>query len=108
MIPILRWSIRHLPSPAAGKPVPIGHSRHNENGHHSKLAQNDTTWHMRTMQKQTSNASRAGGAIIAFLTLAGALTGVKMGQPSIGMIAGFGAGVLIAIGLFLYDRRREA
>lgn len=58
------------------------------------------------MPDQTSNASRAGGFIIAVTTLAGAIIGVKLGEPSIGMIAGFGSGVAVAVGLYLYDRRR--
>lgn len=46
------------------------------------------------------------GAIIAFLILGGAITGGLMGQPSIGLLAGAGAGVLIALLLWLRDRRK--
>ncbi|WP_294137316.1 hypothetical protein [Sphingobium sp.] len=46
------------------------------------------------------------GAIIAFLILGGAITGGLMGQPSIGLLAGVGAGVLIALLLWLRDRRK--
>ncbi|WP_200928370.1 hypothetical protein [Sphingobium sp. Leaf26] len=44
------------------------------------------------------------GAIIAFLILAGAIGGGLMGQPSIGLLAGAGAGVLIALLLWLRER----
>lgn len=46
------------------------------------------------------------GAIIALLILGGAITGGMMGQPSIGLLAGVAAGVLIAVLLWLRDRRK--
>ena len=60
------------------------------------------------MEKQSSNASRAGGAIIAFAIIAGAITGNHYGQPSLGMIVGTGIGVAISIALYLYDRSRSS
>ncbi len=39
----------------------------------------------------------AGGAPIALLTIAGAIVGGLMKQPVIGMLGGFGLGVVIAI-----------
>jgi len=59
------------------------------------------------MPQKTNNASRAGGAILAFSILAGALAGAKLGQPSIGVLAGTGIGIAITIALFLLDRRRS-
>lgn len=44
------------------------------------------------------------GAIIAFLILAGTIGGGLMGQPSIGLLAGTAAGVLIALLLWLRER----
>lgn len=44
------------------------------------------------------------GAIIAFLILGGTIGGGLMGQPSIGLLAGTGAGVLIALLLWLRER----
>jgi hypothetical protein len=38
-----------------------------------------------------------GGAPIALLTLTGVIVGGLMGQPSIGLLAGLGLGVLVAI-----------
>jgi len=42
----------------------------------------------------------AGGAPIALLTLAGAIIGGLMGQPSIGLLVGLGIGALIAIAIW--------
>lgn len=44
------------------------------------------------------------GAIIALLILGGAIGGGMLGQPSIGLLAGAAAGVLIAILLYLRER----
>ncbi|WP_311268265.1 hypothetical protein [Sphingobium sp. WCS2017Hpa-17] len=44
------------------------------------------------------------GAIIAFLILAGTIGGGLMGQPSIGLLAGTGAGIVIALLLWLRER----
>ncbi|MEC3911608.1 hypothetical protein U5A82_14365 [Sphingobium sp. CR2-8] len=44
------------------------------------------------------------GAIIAFLILGGAIGGGLLGQPSIGLLVGAGAGVLIALLLWLRER----
>lgn len=38
-----------------------------------------------------------GGAPIALLTLAGVIVGGLMGQPTIGLLAGLGLGVVVAI-----------
>ena len=46
------------------------------------------------------------GAIIALLILAGTIIGGLMGQPSIGLLTGTGTGVLIAVVLWLRDRRK--
>jgi hypothetical protein len=58
------------------------------------------------MEKQDGKASRAGGAIIAFTIIAGALVGNHYGQPSLGIVIGIGSGVAIALGLYLLDLRR--
>lgn len=46
------------------------------------------------------------GAIIALLTLAGTFIGGFLGQPSIGLLSGIGAGVLIALLIWLRERDR--
>lgn len=48
---------------------------------------------------------RAAGAIIAFTVIAGAIIGTAKGQPTIGVLAGFGVGVLAALLLWLRDHR---
>lgn len=58
------------------------------------------------MEPHQAKASRAGGAILAFSILAGAIIGNSMGEPSVGMVSGTGVGVAIALALYLYDRRR--
>ena len=49
---------------------------------------------------------RGGGAIIAGAIIAGVVTGILAGQPSIGFLAGAALGILAAILLYLRDRRR--
>lgn len=46
------------------------------------------------------------GAIIALLILTGTIVGGIMGQPSIGLLVGTGAGVLIALLLWLRERSK--
>jgi len=58
------------------------------------------------MEQQSGKASRAGGAIIAFTIVAGAITGNHYGQPSIGTLIGTAIGVTITIALYLYDRSK--
>ena len=70
------------------------------------LARRGGAWHGARMEQHSGKASRAGGAIIAFSIIAGAIIGNRMGQPSIGMVTGTGIGVAISLALYLYDRRR--
>lgn len=58
------------------------------------------------MEQQGGNSSRAGGAIIAVAILIGAITGIRMGQASIGFLTGAAIGIAIAVALYLYDRPR--
>lgn len=50
-------------------------------------------------------APRAAGALIALAVIAGALIGTLTGQPSLGTIIGFAAGVAIALAMWALDRR---
>ena len=50
---------------------------------------------------------RGAGAAIALLTISGAIAGAVLGQPSVGLLAGVALGVLVAVGLWLGDRRRR-
>ena len=49
---------------------------------------------------------QAGGFIIAVAILAGTIIGGLMGQPSIGLLAGLGLGVVVAVAVWLRDRAR--
>ena len=57
------------------------------------------------MADQPSKA-RAGGFFLMLAIFAGAIAGVVVGQPSIGLLVGIGVGSVIAVGLWLSDRRR--
>ena len=46
------------------------------------------------------------GAIIAFLAIGGTIGGGFLGQPTIGLLAGVGSGVAIAILLWWRERER--
>ena len=54
-----------------------------------------------------SNAPLAGGFLLSVALLTGALTGVYLGQPSIGFLVGAGIGLTLAILIWLLDRRRR-
>jgi len=57
------------------------------------------------MSDPSGQSVRAGGFIIASGILAGAVGGIFVGQPSIGFLAGAAAGTLIALLLWLRDRK---
>ena len=63
-------------------------------------------WHGAAMERNSGTASRAGGVIIAFTVIAGALVGAHFGQPSLGTVIGTAVGVAVALLLYLHDRRR--
>jgi membrane-bound ClpP family serine protease len=50
--------------------------------------------------------SRSGGALLALSIVAGAVIGVFAHQPSIGVLAGAGIGLLLLGLVWLIDRRR--
>lgn len=50
---------------------------------------------------------QAGGFIIAVAIMAGTIIGGLKNQPSIGLLAGLGLGVLIAVAIWLRDRARS-
>lgn len=60
------------------------------------------------MEQQGSKYSRAGGFIMAVSILVGAIAGMRLGQASIGFLAGAAIGIAIAGALYLYDRRGGA
>lgn len=58
------------------------------------------------MNTKPNSGARAGGSILAGAIIAGVIVGTILGQPSIGFLVGTGAGVLIALAIWLGDRRR--
>ncbi|MFM1981348.1 MAG: hypothetical protein RJB22_67 [Pseudomonadota bacterium] len=62
-------------------------------------------WQRRAMTISKPPEPRAAGAFIALGLLGGTLAGVFMGQPTIGLLAGFGLGLAIALLVWLKDRR---
>jgi hypothetical protein len=53
-----------------------------------------------------SRSTAAGGIFIFLGLLIGAAYGVNEGQPMLWLLRGFGAGILLATLVWLFDRRR--
>ena len=51
-------------------------------------------------------ATAAGGIFLFLGPVVGAVYGISVGEPILWMLAGFGAGILLAILVWLIDRRR--
>ncbi|HEX8447427.1 MAG TPA: hypothetical protein VF649_12545 [Sphingomonas sp.] len=58
------------------------------------------------MTSPTQSPQAAGGIFLAIGALAGALIGMRNGQPTLGLLIGFGLGLGIALALWLVQRRR--
>jgi hypothetical protein len=58
------------------------------------------------MNASSNHNPRAGGFLLAVSILLGAIIGGLMRQPSIGLLAGAGVGILLLILIWLIDRRR--
>ncbi|MDB5691192.1 MAG: hypothetical protein JWO81_255 [Alphaproteobacteria bacterium] len=57
--------------------------------------------------RQSGRYTQAGGAVLAIAIIAGAVAGTMVGQPSIGFLVGMGAGILLALLIWLNDRRKS-
>ncbi len=57
--------------------------------------------------KGSGRYRQAGGAILAIAIIAGVVAGVMVGQPSIGFLVGTATGILLAILIWLNDRRKD-
>ncbi|MBK5263775.1 MAG: hypothetical protein JJE34_00875 [Alphaproteobacteria bacterium] len=58
------------------------------------------------MSNNQRQSARGAGAIIALSTITGVLAGGLMGQPSIGLLAGLGTGIVIGLLMWWRDRRK--
>ena len=63
--------------------------------------------HGARMDRSGGKYSQAGGAILAIAIIAGAVAGTIVGQPSIGFLVGAAAGIVLAILIWLNDRRKD-
>ncbi len=59
-----------------------------------------------SMDRKNSPEPMAGGGPLALLMIAGVFVGGFMGQPSIGLLAGTGLGIVVAIAIWLRTRAR--
>jgi hypothetical protein len=57
-------------------------------------------------QPTPSRTPMAGGFLLALSVIAGSIIGAIQGQPSIGFVAGFGAGLVLALLVWLIDKVR--
>jgi len=60
--------------------------------------------HARTMANRRSPA--AGGIFLFLGPVIGAVYGVEAGQPVVWMLVGFALGVMLALAVWLFDRRK--
>ena len=51
-------------------------------------------------------SSQAGGLFLMMAILAGAIWGLSIGQPMLGILRGTGIGIVVALTVWLIDRRR--
>jgi hypothetical protein len=52
------------------------------------------------------SSTKAGGFFLTLLILAGLIAGVMIGNPMLGVLAGTAAGVVVALALWVIDRRK--
>ena len=58
------------------------------------------------MARKSSKAPAAGGILIALGSIIGAVVGLYAGEPTKGLLIGFGAGAGMAIAIWLLDLRQ--
>ena len=73
--------------------------------HHAGLAPSDPICQVGSMNQRRFPA--AGGIFLFLGPVAGALVGIGRGEPVIGMLYGFGAGVALALLVWAIDRRKR-
>ncbi len=63
------------------------------------------TWQGGGMNDAPSRSSPAGGVLIAIGTIGGAFIGAALGEATRGFLIGAGAGIALAIAIWLRNRR---
>jgi len=58
------------------------------------------------MATPSSRTPMAGGFLLAVSLVVGTVLGAGQGQASLGLVAGFGVGLLLTLAVWLIDRRR--
>ena len=58
-------------------------------------------------ETQNNQPRLAGGIFVALGLLIGAILGVAFDQPSVGLVIGMAIGSLIAVAVWLFDRKRS-
>ncbi|MEY3624111.1 MAG: hypothetical protein RLZZ407_1670 [Pseudomonadota bacterium] len=58
-------------------------------------------------ETQNNQPRLAGGIFVALGLLIGAILGVAFDQPSAGLVIGMAVGSLIAVAVWLFDRKRS-
>jgi hypothetical protein len=56
---------------------------------------------------QNTQPRLAGGIFVALGLLIGAILGVALDQPSAGLVIGMAIGSMIAVAIWLFDRKRS-
>ena len=59
------------------------------------------------MATDMPSTARAGGCFLTICILAGFPLGLAIGDPMKGVLIGTGAGIVLALGTWLIDRRRR-
>jgi len=68
------------------------------------VAESAASWQESNMSDQPQ--SRGAGIVIVFCIAIGTAVGTAMGQSSAGLVSGIAVGSLIAVALWLRDRKR--
>ena len=58
-------------------------------------------------ETQNNHPRLAGGIFVALGLLIGAILGVALDQPSAGLVIGMAVGSMIAVAVWLFDRKRS-
>jgi hypothetical protein len=69
-----------------------------------RLAPRPRFWQVARMEPARNN--QAGGFVLAACIIGGTVAGAILRQPSLGFLIGLGAGILLALAIWVVDRSR--